>query len=380
MVNKIALVKHPIIPFHLKQLFGKMPTTDIHMHIGGSTPKPLIKTFMKENGVREDEIPNLMQLVKHRYESTTEIARAYDIVPRHVSTPSQFHRATIGIIKEAAKDNVKIAEPRTSILNKGGKPLEIVEAVEDGIREGTTWVKKNFNYDMKVYLGILAQRLGTPEESLKTAKLAVEFAERPGSMIHSFDLAGDESRCSIEEHEEAIRYIKKYGPEHDIGLTIHAGERKTSGEISGVESIRKAIEYGADRLAHVLMLMHDDELRKYVIENRIPVETPPWGNAQTGAIDNFSEHPIGDWLDEGMNCNLVTDNRFMSGINQKLQMAQLWTNGLITKWEQFKQLTTNGIKAAFISQEEKEIILAAALKEFTELESRFDETISSYLS
>lgn len=379
MISKVATVREPNIPHQLGKLLEKLPKTELHLHIGGSTCKSDLEIFMQENGVPQDEIPKLMQLIKLDYESITDILNAYYKVPKHVYTPSQFHRATVGIIKEAAKDNVKVFEPRTSILNKGGKPLEIVEAVEAGIKEGTDWVRENFGYDMKVYLGILAQRFDTPEKSLQTAKLAVEFADRPGSMIHSFDLAGDESKHSIEVHEEALLYIKEHGPEHNIGLTIHAGETKSSGEISGVESIKKAIEYGADRLAHALRLMDDDELKKFVIENEIPVEMAPWSHVQIKAVDSYPEHPIGKWLNEGMKINLSTDNRLMSQITLRLQLAQLWANKLITKWEQLKKLTTNGIEDAFISQEEKEIILRAAKEEFAELEGRFEKTITRYL-
>jgi adenosine deaminase len=377
---KVSQIGDLKVPFTLRRLFKLVPKTDLHVHIGGSTRKEDIQVFMKENGVSHDDIPKLMALIKPTYESITDILDAYYKVPKHVFTPSQFQRATFGIVQDEAEDNSKVLEVRTSILNKGGKPEEIVEAVEDGLREGVSWVKKNFGYNMRTYLTILAQRFGTSEESLETAKLAVELAKRPDSMIRGFDLAGDESKHSICHHGEALKYIKEHGPEHNIGLTLHAGETKSSENISGVESIRKAIEYGTDRLAHALRLLDDDELRKFVIENGIPIEMAPWSHVQIKAVDSYQKHPIRQFLEEGMKINLVTDNRLMSQITLRKQLGQLWAYELINTWELIKQTTINGIEAAFLSDEEKKNILAEAKEEFARLEKRFARTIEKYLS
>ena len=380
MVLKVDQIKYPPIPFDLRKLFKEVPKTELHLHIGGSARKEDIEIFMKENGVPADEIPKLMKLIKPTWESITDILDAYYKVPKHVYTPSQFKRATFGIVQEAAKDNVKVLEARTSILNKGGEPQEIVEAVEEGLREGSAWVQENCGYNMRAYLTVLAQRFGTPEDSLKTAKLAVELAQRSTSMIHGFDLAGDESKHSIEKHADALKYISKEGPQHEIGLTIHAGETKSSGSISGVESIRKAIEYGADRLAHALRLMDDDKLKQFVIENKIPVEMAPWSHVQIKAVDSYPEHPIKKFLEEGMNINLATDNRLMSKITLRQQLAQLWAYDLVTIWDQIKQLTINGVKAAFLPDTEKQKILTETQEEFAKLEKCFARTIEKYLS
>ncbi len=368
------------IPPDLKRLFKKVPKTDLHVHIGGSTRKKDIRTFMKENGISQKDIPKLMHLIKPTYENIADILDGYYKVPKHVFTPSQFKRATFGIVQEAADDNVKILAPRTSILNKGGEPKEIVEAVEEGLREGTAWVKENKSYNIPAYLTTLAQRHDKSKDSLKSAKLTIELAQRPDSMIRSFDLAGDESKHSIEEHAEALKYIKKEGPQVGVSLEAHAGETKFSGNITGAQSIRKAIELGVDSLAHALRLLDDDELKKYVIDKQIPVQMPTWSHVQIKAVDSYPEHPIKKWLDEGMNINLVTDNRLMSQITLREQLEQLWANDLITTWEDIKKLTVNGIKAAFISDIEKQLVLKETETEFALLEKQFAQTIEKYLT
>lgn len=80
-----------------------------------------------------------------------------------------------------------------------------------------------------------------------------------------------------------------------------------------------------------------------------------------------------------MNINLITDNRVMDKITLRQQLAQLWAHDLVTNWDQIKQLTMNGIKAAFLPEIEKQNILKEAEKEFNNLEMRFTKTIISYL-
>ena len=95
-----------------------------------------------------------------------------------------------------------------------------MEAVEEGIREGTAWVQAHKGYHMEASLTILAQRSGTPKESLQSAKLAVKLAKRPQSLITGFDLAGDESKYSVERHHKALEYIRQRGTPYGIGLTV----------------------------------------------------------------------------------------------------------------------------------------------------------------
>src|SRR5207253_7736520 len=129
-------------------------------------------------------------------------------------------------------------EIRSSVLTKGGRtPEEIIDAIESGMREGMALVKQSTGKDIQVGFIVLAQRGGTAEQSLESAKLAVKYAKRPGSLICGFDLAGSEICHSVLKHKEALEYVKKHG----MNLTVHAGETAVSETISGVESIKAAL-------------------------------------------------------------------------------------------------------------------------------------------
>ena len=102
-------------------------------------------------------------------------------------------------------------------------------------------------------------------------------------------------------------------------------------------------------------------------------------HVQTGAVDSYAKHPLGQFLGEGMNLNLATDNRLMSRITLRKQLEQLWLNRIVTHWSQVKQLTFNGIKAAFLPEIKKQRILKEVDQEFKQLEVEYADTIQAYL-
>ncbi len=370
----------PRLPKDLKRLLQLVPKTEQHLHLSGSARKADIAVFMQENGLTPEQAKEELKLIKPAYKDLTDILVTYYSVPKHVYTPSQFKRAAMGIVKEAAKENVRVLEIRSSVLKKGGPPEEIIEAIEAGMREGMAWVKKYKHYNMKTALIILAQRAGSPEESLTHAKLAIKMAKKPGSLIRGFDIAGDEIKHAIDTHKKTLQYFKRYGKSIGLSLTVHAGEVPVSENNSGLESIRKAIAYGADRIGHGIQVILDPLLKKHFAKHQTPLELCPWSNVQIGAVDSYAEHPIKPLLEAGLNVNLNTDNRMVSQITLTKQLGQLWQHGLVTTWDQIKKLTLNGVRSSFIPEIDKKRVEKEVRANFKVLESRFATTIQKYLS
>ena len=110
------------VPYRLKQLFEKVPKTELHLHLGGSTRRRDIKAFMLENGVPPEQIPQLFKRIKPLLQKSYRDFRRLLSNSEHVFNPSQFRRATVGIMKEAAKDNVKILENQDEYPQKRRHP------------------------------------------------------------------------------------------------------------------------------------------------------------------------------------------------------------------------------------------------------------------
>jgi adenosine deaminase len=165
---------------------------------------------------------------------------------------------------------------------------------------------------------------------------------------------------------------------HGLPLTIHAGETENSEGISGLDSIREALALGADRIGHGLQAIRDPALLKQLAQRQIPIELCPWSNVQLHSVPSYSDHPLPSLQKEGLNVSLSTDNRMISNITLRQQLAQIYTQGLLPCWEQVKMLTLNGIRGAFISPWEKAGLKRAVLTDFTQVETRYRAVINRF--
>jgi len=57
---------------------------------------------------------------------------------------------------------------------------------------------------------------------------------------------------------------------------------------------------GAHRIGHGTSLWEDEELLRYVIDRQIPLEICPTSNVQTHVVKGFKEHPLRQYLAEGV--------------------------------------------------------------------------------
>lgn len=369
----------PAIPQPLRDVFQAVPKTELHMHLSGSAPIELIQDFLREQEVPEKDIQQ-QTVLADRYSDLDDFLATYYKVPAVIKTPEHFRRASKAIILNAAAENVRYTEIRSSILSKDpdSTPRQLVEAIEAGIREGIDEVRRKKGWTMQAGLIILAQRAGTPEQSLESAKLAVQLSNRPHSMIKGFDLAGSEGSHSVLKHEDALKYFNRYGKRKGLKLTIHAGETPNSEGYSGVDSIKQALALGADRIGHGLEMMNDPQLLEQVVKKKIPVELCPWSNVQISAVKPYTKHPLPQMMAAGVNANLNTDNRMMSKITLTDQLAQLYSEGLLTCWRDLKTLTYNGVRGAFLGDCEQGRLMAQMKRQFTLLEKKSRDVINQF--
>ena len=369
----------PKLPQPLANVLAAVPKTELHCHLSGSAPIGLIQEFLREQGVDEPQIA-ADTVLKDCYTDLDDFLATYYKVPAVIKTPDQFRRASKAIVLDAARENVRYLEIRSSILSKDPEstPKQLVEAIEAGIRDGVEEVHRTRGWTMKAGLIILAQRAGTPEQSLQSAKLAVKLASRPDSLIRGFDLAGSEGQHSVLKHAQALKYFNRYGKPKGLKLTLHAGEVSHSEGYSGVDSMKQALALGADRIGHGLAMKDDPALMQDMIKDQTPVELCPWSNVQINAVNPYQSHPLPQFLDAGVNASLSTDNRMMSKITLTDQLAQLYDQKLLTCWRDLKTATLNGVRGAFLNDCEKGRLAAQVKSQFTRVEKKYRDVINQF--
>jgi aminodeoxyfutalosine deaminase len=150
---------------------------------------------------------------------------------------------------------------------------------------------------------------------------------------------------------DVARAIFAAGRAAGLRLTAHAGEQ------AGPESIRGALEIGAERIGHAARATEDPALVEELAARRVPLEMCPTSNVRTGAVSSFDAHPLGDFLRRGMNVSLNTDDPpfFATRLTVEYRRA---ARAFGLSRPEILRLARNAFTTAFLSDAEKAPLLA----------------------
>ncbi|WP_432452016.1 adenosine deaminase [Agarivorans sp. QJM3NY_29] len=249
-------------------------------------------------------------------------------------------------VEDLMKAKIDYAELRFSpgymAMSHQLKPEGVVEAVIEGVRRGMQ------KYDVQVKLiGIMSRTFG---QQFCREELAACMAFR--EHIVAVDLAGDELG------KPGGLFVEHFSHARDAGfaITVHAGEA------AGPESVWQAIrELGATRIGHGVKIIEDPKLMEYVAKHKIGVEACLSSNFQTNTVADLSQHPLKAFLAAGIRASLNTDDPGVSAIelSDEYRIAR---EILGFADEQMALLQSNGLKMAFVSEQERRRLREKAAK------------------
>src|SRR5205814_8649703 len=174
---------------------------------------------------------------------------------------------------------------------------------------------------------------------------------------YTFNLDGGEKGNPAARHAEAFRYAR----EHDLAVTVHAGEG------DGPDSIRQAVHVcGANRIGHGTRLIEDPELTQYVNDRRIALEVCLTSNIQTRVADSYASHPLREYFDQGLNVTLNTDNRLMSATTLTDEYVHA-AEQLGFTVEELAGIALSGFECAFLRWEGRMILIEEVSDKIDEL-------------
>ncbi|MHC0431152.1 adenosine deaminase [Streptomyces sp. O3] len=298
-----------------------------------------------------------------------------------MQTKDALFRVAAECAEDLAEDGVVYAEIRYAPeqhLEQGLSLEEVVEAVNEGFREGERRAKANGH---RIRVGALLTAMRHAARALEIAELANRYRDMG---VVGFDIAGAEAGFPPTRHLDAFEYLKR----ENNHFTIHAGEA------FGLPSIWQALQWcGADRLGHGVRIIDDIQvaddgtvklgrLASYVRDKRIPLEMCPTSNLQTGAAASYADHPIG--LLRGLHFRLTvnTDNRLMSGTSMSREFEHLVDHFAYTL-DDMQWFTVNAMKSAFIPFDERLAMINDVIKPgYAELKAEwlFRQTASTSTS
>ena len=337
----------------------QLPKAELHCHLDGSVRPSTLLELGREARVQmpkhtPEELAEFMRVDDAR--TLEDYLRRFDVTVSVMQTEEALERIAYELAEDAAEDGVRYIEVRNAPILNVVQGLTLVQAIEAPLR-GLRRAEKDFGIIGRFI--IIALRHFTPEDSLDMAKLAVEFKDEG---VVAFDLAGGEKGNSAARHVAAFRYAR----EHNLAVTVHAGEG------DGPESIREAVHVcGANRIGHGTRLIEDPELTQYVNDRRIALEMCLTSNVQTRVAETYESHPLREYFDRGLNVTLNTDNRLMSGTTLTDEYVHA-AEKLGFTVDELAGIALNGFESAFLPWEERLMLIEEASDKIEELIG-FDE-------
>jgi len=335
---------------------------ELHVHADGSLPIHTAMKLIREQPslfspkqLKEFEDPALVRkllTVPEDCDSLEEYLRCFELPLKLLQTPKSMWIAGCELVEELDRQGVTYAEIRFAPqLHSGniepGKKFAHEEEILKSFLEGIEYALKRTHVRVNV---ILCMMRNLPEgndgsaANIRTLFLATKYL---GKGVVAVDLAGAEARDATSE----FKLFFDIAAEQGIPFTIHAGE--AGSDAWRVDSIERAIAFGARRIGHGVALDNSRELRRLVREKSIVVECCLTSNLQTKAVDGGIEnHPIKRLIDEGILVTLNTDNMTVS--NTTLQKEyELAKSGLGFTDEDIRFMQLNALEGAFISNGER---------------------------
>lgn len=216
-------------------------------------------------------------------------------------------------------------------------PAGVVQAVADGVKAG------EHDFGVKANLvGILSRTYG-PEACW--AELQALLAHR--DLITALDLAGDEA------HWPGELFNRHFTAARDAGwhITVHAGES------AGPQSVWQAVEQlGAERIGHAVHAPEDERLMQMLAERRIGIEVNLTSNVQTSTVTDYPNHPLKLFMERGLCAVLNTDDPGISRIDLPYEYNIAAPLAGLTD-DQIHQAQRNGLEAAFLTPQEKQVLV-----------------------
>ncbi len=332
----------------------QLPKAELHCHLDGSVRPATLLDLARESRVQmpkhtPEELADFMRV--DDAQTLEDYLKRFDVTVSVMQSEEALERIAYELAEDAADDGVRYIEVRNAPILNVVQGLTLVQAVEAPLR-GLRRAEQDFGITGRFI--ICALRHFSAEESLEMAQLAVEFKN---DGVVAFDLAGSEKGNPASRHVAAFKYAR----EHNLGVTVHAGEG------DGVESVRQAVHIcGANRIGHGTRLIEDPDLTQYVNDRRIALEVCLTSNVQTKVADSYESHPLREYFDRGLNVTLNTDNRLMSGTTLTDEYVHA-AERLGFTVDELAGIALNGFESAFLPWEERVMLIEEASDKIEEL-------------
>jgi adenosine deaminase len=327
-----------------------LPKAEQHIHLVGSTQPETLLWLADQGGL---EVPfETVEEVRgfFSYTDFDHFIRVYSTVVNCITKEAQFERIAYEMLEAGHHSNVRDFEASFSAPDHVKKGLDysgMLDAINRGLRKG----KREFGIDCRLRIDLV--RNYGPDRGMEV----LDWIEEKGENIVAIDIGGSEKGYPPEPYGPVYRRASEMG----LRLVAHAGEA------AGLQSVWGAVKgLGVERIGHGTVAAKDQELMRFIAERNVTIEACPVSNVRTGAVASVAQHPIRDFIDNGIRVTVNSDDPPMFGTDMNNEYIQLHEQLGFSVPELF-QLSLNAVDSAFLPEIEKETLRERFVDEYTAL-------------
>ena len=327
-----------------------LPKAEQHIHLVGSTQPETVLWLAEQGGV---DVPfETVEEVRgfFSYTDFDHFIRVYSTVVDCITEEAQFERIAYEMLEAGHRCNVRDFEASFSAPDHVLKGLDyggMLDAINRGLRKG----KRDFGVDCRLRMDLV--RNYGPDYGMEI----LNWIEAKGENIVAIDIGGSEKGYPPEPYGPVYKRAREMG----LRLVAHAGEA------AGLESVWGAVRgLGVERIGHGTTAAKDPELLRFIAERNVTIEACPVSNVRTGAVASVADHPIREFIDNGIRVTVNSDDPPMFGTDMNNEYIQLHKQLGFTVSELF-QLGLNAIDSAFLPERERTTLSKRFLNEYARL-------------
>ncbi|SFE43998.1 adenosine deaminase [Peptostreptococcus sp. D1] len=338
-MSKETITKKTIITN--KTDYKKAPKIELHCHLDGSLRPESVLDELKaieyaNIDLDVDKIRELL-IVPPNCSSLIEYLSCFELPLKAMQRKSSIERFTYEVFQDASEENVKYLELRFAPILHTRMGLSLDEIIESSIN-GMNKAKADFDIEGGIILCCMKNY--SEKSAIDTIKAGEKFI---GNGVVGVDLAGPEDEGFAKKFIEPMKLARKLG----YNITIHAGEAASGKNVYDAITL-----LGAQRIGHGIRINDNKAAYDIVKKSNALLEVCPISNVDTNTVENINLHPVFDYLKDGINISINTDNRTVSNTTMTKEL-NLIDSVFGLDMDSYKKIYYNTVESSFASDEVK---------------------------
>jgi len=270
--------------------FDSLPKVELHVHLEGAVPLAALWELIQKYG-GDPSVPDIDALKRRfEYRDFSHFIQMWSWKNQFLREYEDFALIAELTARDMAAQNIRYAEMFFSpslFVRHGLEVQRLAEAVRTGLGRATGITV--------ALVADLVRDYGPKAE----ARTLAQLHEVKDQGVIGIGIGGSEAAFPPEPFEPVYREARRLG----FHTNAHAGEA------AGTVSIWGAIEcLQAERIGHGTRAHEDPDVVQRLVDMQVPLEMCPLSNVRTGVVDKLSNHPIREYVQQGVKVTVNTDD------------------------------------------------------------------------